>query len=208
MLLPLLQIITNLGEKLDADNPGFWDQTNPSGMVQNVITTLLIIAVVALVLLLLYGGFRWVTSAGDKEKLSAAQRTITSALIGIAVVFSTWGVYALIKSFFKLPDDLTGDFDVNPSGSFANLANIGPSGLVSLVISLLLTGTVVVSFLFFLFGGFQWVTSGGDKEKVTQAQRRITHALIGLAVAFSTWAIFKLVQSTFRLPDLFQLSIP
>lgn len=40
---------------------------------------------------------------------------------------------------------------------------------------------------YIIWGAFEWITSGGDKEKLTSARERIVHALIGLfilAVAF------------------------
>jgi len=33
-----------------------------------------------------------------------------------------------------------------------------------------------------VWGGIQWVTSGGDKENTQKARDRITHALVGVAL--------------------------
>jgi hypothetical protein len=82
----------------------------------------------------------------------------------------------------------------------APLMNDGKFNLpafVSLIIQLLLIGIAISSFIYLLWGAFQWVTSGGDKEAVSKAQKRITNALIGLLITFSIFAILYLVRWMF-----------
>jgi len=50
-----------------------------------------------------------------------------------------------------------------------------------------------VALIFVIFGGFKFLTSGGEKEKVEGARKTITWALIGLVVIFSSFAILRLV---------------
>jgi hypothetical protein len=71
-------------------------------LVPNLIKLVLIIAVVVFFFLLLLGGIQWITSGGDKESLTKAQRKITAALIGIVIVFSAWAILNLVKYFFGL----------------------------------------------------------------------------------------------------------
>ena len=40
-----------------------------------------------------------------------------------------------------------------------------------------------------LFGGYEWMTAGGNDEKVSQAKKRIYTGVIGLAVILSSYAI-------------------
>lgn len=42
-----------------------------------------------------------------------------------------------------------------------------------------------------VWGAFEWITSGGDKEAVGKARNRIINALIGLAVLAVAFALFK-----------------
>ncbi len=51
----------------------------------------------------------------------------------------------------------------------------------------------VVALFFVIFGGFKFLTSGGEKEKVEGARKTITFAIIGLVVIFSSFAILRLV---------------
>lgn len=51
----------------------------------------------------------------------------------------------------------------------------------------------IVAFLYLLLGGFDWITSGGDKTKLASARDKITNALIGLVIVGTVWAITVLV---------------
>ncbi len=44
--------------------------------------------------------------------------------------------------------------------------------------------------LYLLWGAFDWITSGGDKEKITKAQNKITNAFIGMFLIFVVLVVF------------------
>jgi TRAP-type C4-dicarboxylate transport system permease small subunit len=56
---------------------------------------------------------------------------------------------------------------------------------LSLVLALL--GLVAV--IMVVWGGFTWLTSGGDETKVESAKKIISAAVIGLIVVLLSWAI-------------------
>jgi len=43
--------------------------------------------------------------------------------------------------------------------------------------------------IFFIMGGLQWVSSGGEKEKVEKAKKQMTNAAIGLIVVVASYSI-------------------
>lgn len=57
----------------------------------------------------------------------------------------------------------------------------------------------IATFIYLVYGGIQWVSSGGEKDKVKEARDKITHAIIGMAVLAAAWAIFKLIDYFFGL---------
>lgn len=77
------------------------------------------------------------------------------------------------------------------------------SPLIQGIIRIAFVVAVVLTFMFLLWGGIQWITSGGDKAKYEEARNRITAALIGLAIVALAWLVIKLVTYFFGLPDLF-----
>lgn len=65
-----------------------------------------------------------------------------------------------------------------------------------------------VGFLFMLlWGAVEYVTAGGEKEKVGNASKRITSALVGLILLFAVFAIMAIVQQVFGI-TLLNLTIP
>lgn len=62
----------------------------PFAIVATVIQIILgVIGVVALVLIL-YAGFQWMTSAGNEEKINQAKKIIASAIVGLVLIFSSY----------------------------------------------------------------------------------------------------------------------
>ncbi|KKQ64774.1 MAG: hypothetical protein US86_C0016G0003 [Candidatus Daviesbacteria bacterium GW2011_GWA2_38_24] len=47
--------------------------------------------------------------------------------------------------------------------------------------------------LYLLLGAFDWIVSGGDKEKIQKAQNKITNALIGMLLIFVVLTVFSLL---------------
>ncbi len=60
-----------------------------------------------------------------------------------------------------------------------------------IILIYMLAGVILVFMI--LWGAIQWLTSGGDKEAVQSAQKRITNAIIGIILMSITWAILSLV---------------
>lgn len=47
----------------------------------------------------------------------------------------------------------------------------------------------IIAVVIILYAGFQWMTAGGNEEKVTEARARIIQGVIGLAIILSAYAI-------------------
>lgn len=56
----------------------------------------------------------------------------------------------------------------------------------------LIIGALLV-FMYLIWGGIEWITSGGDKGKTESARNKITAAIVGLIVLASAWAVLLLV---------------
>lgn len=70
-----------------------------------------------------------------------------------------------------------------------------PEMLASLIkFALSFVGTIF--FIFIIYSGIQWMTAGGEEEKVTQATTRIKNASIGLAITAAAYFITYLIGKT------------
>jgi len=105
-------------------------------------------------------------------------------------------VYAL-----KLGEPISG------TGAFQNITDDASTKtqLGSLLSSLITTITVVGSLAFvvyFTMGGLKWITAGGDKGKVAEAQTSMTQAAIGLIAITASYFIVGIVGSVLGLDIL------
>jgi type IV secretion system pilin len=78
---------------------------------------------------------------------------------------------------------------------------------ISVVIEVALILASLLTLFMLIWGGIEWVTSGGDKEKYENARKRITAAIIGLAIAACAWAIWLLVIRFLGVDRIPQLQI-
>lgn len=78
-----------------------------------------------------------------------------------------------------------------PSGGFE--ATGGGQSLIQLAINLIFTIGVVLTVIFIIFSGIQWILSGGDKEKVQKARARLTYSIIGLLVIAGAFFIVNII---------------
>jgi len=74
-----------------------------------------------------------------------------------------------------------------------------------LKIAFSLAGLILLAML--LAGGVQWMTAGGDKEKISRAQGRISSALIGFAIFMSVFVIINFIAPVLGLEFLQILKI-
>lgn len=79
------------------DNLPFANSTDPadkniSVLVGNVIKTLLSVLGLIFVLLIIYGGLRWMLARGDSGAIEEARNTMVHALIGLIIILSAYTI--------------------------------------------------------------------------------------------------------------------
>lgn len=89
------------------------------------------------------------------------------------------------------PADVFGE--ITAPTSIQSLVNQGGAGGISIVLKnfiILFYQIAIILFVFMvIFSALQWITSGGDKEKVANARGRLTNAIIGIVVLGLAWVI-------------------
>lgn len=124
------------------------------------------------------------------------KRLLVKATVGansLAVAFQLMAIQALAQEKVNIPRPRLGNRNIGPSSVFAV---VGPAVTIIFIIALILV------FFFFLYGGVQWITSGGDKARTESARNTITAALIGLSIIALSYAIVRLVGTFFGV-DIF-----
>lgn len=71
-------------------------------VISNVVTLLLIIAIVIAIFFLIWGGIKWVLSGGDKTAVEAARSHIVAALVGLAIAFLAFFLLTFVLRLFGI----------------------------------------------------------------------------------------------------------
>lgn len=81
-------------------------------------------------------------------------------------------------------------------GDQLGLGSASPQEILLRIIQLLLGLLPLIATLMLILGGFQWLTSGGNEERVEHAKRTISGAVIGIMITLGAWALVKFVLTT------------
>ena len=73
-------------------------------------------------------------------------------------------------------------------------------------VAIVLAGLAI--FIFLVWGGIDWLTAGEDSEKIKSAQKKMTNAVIGLAILLGAWALWWLILHITGLKSHFSTSTP
>lgn len=68
----------------------------PNGIINKAANIVALVAIIGATIMILIGGFFYVTSAGNQENAKKAKDRIVSALIGIVVVALAWAIVRLV----------------------------------------------------------------------------------------------------------------
>ena len=127
---------------------------------------------------------------------------ITKHLIAISLltIFSL----VLVKTVFAYGESV----NLFPEIEEDSAMNFELGNLISAAIQAAIVIAGLLTFAFLVWGGIEWLTSGGDKEKYEAARGRITAAVIGLVIVVAAWAIMNVIGSFLNLGDMKSLTIP
>ena len=81
-----------------------------SRLIAGTITLVFIAASLVFFFMLVAGGIKWMMAGGDKEKAGEARGQLTSALIGLIIIFLAWAISRLLGTLFGV--DILGGFTI------------------------------------------------------------------------------------------------
>lgn len=90
-------VISGIAGKSPEDAPSLFAR-----LLAGIVGFFLTVATIWTFFQLLLGGLNWISSGGDKGKLEAAQQRIQQAIVGLLIVFASWGIFLLLLQFFGM----------------------------------------------------------------------------------------------------------
>ena len=117
-----------------------------------------------------------------------ALRLVRGIILSLSLVMTTAPLLGPVRADTITIDSIASGKDASQFGS-------------ALMQDIIVFATVL-TLAYLIWGGIDWITSGGDKTKLEAAQGKLRHAVIGLAIIASVWAVYLLVlQVTFGKSD-------
>ncbi|MBI5728213.1 MAG: hypothetical protein HY984_00480 [Candidatus Magasanikbacteria bacterium] len=119
-------------------------------------------------------------------------------LVGFAASFGLAGSLALpaVTLAATGAGSLTAnDLGVNAIQSTVSLGSGDIRQTAARIINVALGFLGIIAVIIVLIGGFKYMISGGEDQKVTEAKQLIISGIIGLAIILSAWAITSFVIS-------------
>ena len=65
--------------------------------------------------------------------------------------------------------------------------------MFSSMLNVVMLVAALLVFAYMIWGGIEWITSGGDKGKAESARNKLTAAIIGLVIVAASYAVVTLV---------------
>src|SRR3989344_1899338 len=64
--------------------------------IQNIVRIILGFLGILTVIIILYGGFIWMTSFGEEDKIDQAKKLISAGVVGLVVVLATYAISSFV----------------------------------------------------------------------------------------------------------------
>lgn len=83
-------------------------------------------------------------------------------------------------------------------GQFQNetqLTNADLTTVIGRIVKIVIGFLGLIAVVIILIGGFQWMTSGGDEDKIKNARKLMTNGVIGLFIVVIAYAIALFVMN-------------
>ncbi len=94
---PAFAATTTQQINLTPNTPGFF--TNANDLISKLLSIVMVIGVILVFAFLVLGGIEYITSGGEKGKTEAARNKITSAVIGLIILASSYAILTIVLGF-------------------------------------------------------------------------------------------------------------
>ena len=75
-------------------------------------------------------------------------------------------------------------------------SNEDPRDVAVNIVRYLMTFLGIIAVVVILFGGFKWMTAGGNEDRVAEAKKLIVAGIIGLIIILASFAIVQFIVGT------------
>ena len=113
---------------------------------------------------------------------------------------------SVVSSFLTASIAFAADTNIKVNAPDKGYSDLG--AFVTNILTLAFGIAILVVLAMLIWGAFEWITSGGEKEAVGKARSRIINALIGLAVLAVAFALARVAGQFLGFTTLQNIVIP
>lgn len=143
-----------------------------------------IVALVALTFLAL-GGFFYMTSAGNEEKIQSAKKAVTASMIGLAIGV---GAPSLLREIYII-------LGATPDSAISGATPVYQIYLNVLNFILSIAGITAIVML--VIAGIIYLTAAGSDDRIEIAKRMTKWSIIGIVIILASLIIVKQITGFF-----------
>lgn len=147
------------------------------GLAINILDMLLGVANYVAVIMVMYGGFLYLTAGSNEQQVGKGKKVVTNAAIGVAIMTASSAVIGVIR-------EVSGWFS-KPNGSVTD-------GFVEIANQAFIWAGVL-AILMIIWGAIQYSTSAGDPGKIQKSKKTIINSVIGVVIVILAASIVNLV---------------
>jgi hypothetical protein len=74
--------------------------TKVTGAISSIVGFMTIAGSIWFMFQLLFGGYEWISSAGDTKKLTVARERIMNGFFGLVIIIAAWIILSVVGNFF------------------------------------------------------------------------------------------------------------
>lgn len=74
----------------------FGGDKDPQQIAAGVINVLMGFLGLVAVVIILFGGFKWMTAAGSEDKIEEAKKLLVAGVVGLVIILSAWGIATFV----------------------------------------------------------------------------------------------------------------
>lgn len=90
--------LTGANEGVDIQGTTGLGEADPRDIAANLITVILGFLGILAVIIILIGGFKWMTAAGNEDQVAEARKIIVAGIIGLVIILAAWGIATFVLS--------------------------------------------------------------------------------------------------------------
>ena len=139
----------------------------------NILVDITVAAAYLVLGYVIYGGYQYIFSEGEAQKVANGKKTLVHAFIGLAIVMLANVILNTIRVALG---------GASFAGDCATSECVNPGVMIGSAIQWVIGVAGVVSVIFVVYGGIAYISSAGDPSKLQKAKQSIIYALIGLAI--------------------------